>query len=71
MYLWDVCMYVYMYVSKYVYVYTMGKILSVQIKYKYGWPCEKYRNKDGMKTQEDCPAAEKSWYRNTGRLLYH
>ena len=26
-----------------------------------GWACKKGRNKEGMKTQEDYPAVEKSW----------
>ena len=30
----------------------------------------KYRNKEGMKIQEDYPATEKSWERKTERLLY-
>ena len=32
----------------------------VEIKYKEGWACKKYRNKEGMKTQDDYPPAEKS-----------
>ena len=38
---------------------TRGKKFSVKIKYKQGWACKKYRNKDGIKAQEDYPAAEK------------
>ena len=40
---------------------TRCKKFSVKIKYKQGWACKKYRNKAGMKTQEDYPAGEKSW----------
>ena len=31
--------------------YTRGKKFPVQIKYKQGWACKKYRNKEGMTTQ--------------------
>ena len=42
------------------------------MNYKQGWACKKYRNKAGVKTQEDYPTAEKSWQRKTGRLhLFH
>ena len=40
---------------------TQGKKFSVKIDYNYGWACEKYRNEEEMETQEDYPAAEKSW----------
>ena len=34
---------------------------SVQIDYNLGWACKKYRNEEEMKTQEEYPAAERSW----------
>ena len=42
-------------------IYTRGKKFSVKIKCKQECASKKYRNKEGMKTQEDYPAAEKSW----------
>ena len=38
-----------------------GNNVSVKMKCKQGWGCKKYGNKEGMKTQGDYPAAEKSW----------
>ena len=32
-----------------------------KIKYKQGWAYKKYRSKEGMRTKENYPAAEKSW----------
>ena len=39
----------------------MGKIFLVKINYKKGWACKKYRNKVGMKIQQDYHATEESW----------
>ena len=41
--------------------YTRSKKFSVKIMCKKGWACKMYRNKEGMKAQEDYPAAGKSW----------
>ena len=49
---------------------TRGINFLVKINYTWGWACKKYRNRVGMKTQEDYPATEKSWRKKTGRLLY-
>ena len=51
-------------------VYTRGENFSVKIKYKQGWACKKYKNKEGMKTKEDYPAAEKSWWKKTKAPLH-
>ena len=40
------------------------------MNHMYGWTCKKYRNKEGMKTQEDYPTKEKGWKRKTRRPLY-
>ena len=40
---------------------TKGKKLSVKMKCKSRMGLKKYRNKEGMKTKEDYPAAKKSW----------
>ena len=40
---------------------TSGEKNSVKINYNYGWACKKYRNKEEIRTQEDYPAAERSW----------
>ena len=40
---------------------TRDKKFSVKMKCKYGWAWKKHRKEEGMKTQEDYPAAEKSW----------
>ena len=40
---------------------TRREKFSVKIKCKLGWAYKKYRIKERMKTQEDYPAAEKSW----------
>ena len=41
--------------------FTRGKKFSAKIKCKQGRACEKYRNKEEMKKQEDYPAPKKSW----------
>ena len=42
------------------YISTRGKNISVEINHTQGsWACKKYRNKAGMKTQEDYPTTEK------------
>ena len=37
---------------------TKGKRIAAKNNYKKGWVCKKYRNKVGMKTQEDYPATK-------------
>ena len=42
-------------------IVLLGVKKFVKIKCKYRWACKKYRKKEGMKTQEEYPVAEKLW----------